>query len=140
MAATERLEIPADNMVRTSAFHSADFGFSYELWGEDAGMILTGPNEGINGDLHRHADAPHPTIVSTVDSIEQTVAQVEAHGGSAMGRIQMLNETGSGPKCSTARATRFVCSTTPPREARRHEAMCRTDARTLAAQENVIRT
>ncbi|MFT2711784.1 VOC family protein [Clavibacter sp. Sh2126] len=35
---------------------------------------------------------PHPTIVITVGSIEETVAQVEAHGGSVLGAIQMLDE------------------------------------------------
>ena len=93
MAAVEHFEIPADDMARASAFYSAVFGFRYEPWGEDAGMILTGSDDGIDGDLHRRADVPHPTIVITVDSIEETVAQVEAHGGSAMGAIQMLNET-----------------------------------------------
>jgi predicted enzyme related to lactoylglutathione lyase len=92
MAAVEHFEIPADDMARASAFYSAVFGFRYEPWGEDAGMILTGSDDGINGDLHRRADVPHPTIVITVDAIEETVAQVEAHGGSAMGGIQMLNE------------------------------------------------
>jgi predicted enzyme related to lactoylglutathione lyase len=93
MAAVEHFEIPADDMARASAFYSAVFGFRYEPWGEDAGMILTGSDDGIDGDLHRRADVPHTTIVITVDSIEETVAQVEAHGGSAMGGIQMLNET-----------------------------------------------
>jgi predicted enzyme related to lactoylglutathione lyase len=92
MAAVEHFEIPADDMARASAFYSAVFGFRYEPWGEDAGMILTGSDDGINGDLHRRADVPHPTIVITVDSIEETVAQVEAHGGSALGGIQMLNQ------------------------------------------------
>jgi predicted enzyme related to lactoylglutathione lyase len=92
MAAVEHFEIPADDMARASAFYSAVFGFRYEPWGDDAGMILTGSDDGINGDLHRRADVPHPTIVITVDSIEETVAQVEAHGGSAMGGIQMLNQ------------------------------------------------
>lgn len=93
MAAVEHFEIPADDMARASAFYTAVFGFRYEAWGEDAGMIITGSDDGINGDLHQRADVPHPTIVITVDSIEETVAQVEAHGGSAMGGIQMLNET-----------------------------------------------
>jgi predicted enzyme related to lactoylglutathione lyase len=92
MAAVEHFEIPADDMARASAFYSAVFGFHYEPWGEDAGMIITGSDDGINGDIHQRADVPHPTIVITVDSIEETVAQVEAHGGSAMGGIQMLNE------------------------------------------------
>ncbi|MBP2457114.1 putative enzyme related to lactoylglutathione lyase [Clavibacter michiganensis] len=92
MAAVEHFEIPADDMARASAFYTAVFGFTYEPWGDDAGMIITGSDDGINGDLHQRAEVPHPTIVVTVDRIEDTVAAVEAHGGSALGGIQMLNE------------------------------------------------
>jgi predicted enzyme related to lactoylglutathione lyase len=93
MAAVEHFEIPADDMARASAFYTAVFGFAYEPWGEDAGMIITGSDDGIDGDIHQRAEVAHPTIVITVDRIEDTVAQVEAHGGSALGGIQMLNAT-----------------------------------------------
>jgi predicted enzyme related to lactoylglutathione lyase len=93
MAAVEHFEIPADDVARASAFYTAVFGFTYEPRGEDAGMIITGSDDGINGDIHQRAEVPHPTVVITVDRIEDTVAQVEAHGGSALGGIQMLDET-----------------------------------------------
>jgi len=35
---------------------------------------------------------PHPTVVFTVDNIEQTVAKAVAAGGSQLGEIQPLTE------------------------------------------------
>ena len=93
MASVEHFEIPADDMNRASAFYSAVFGFRYEPWGEDMGMLMTGSAEGINGDLHQRDTSPHPTIVITVDNIEASIAAVIENGGERVGEIQPLDAT-----------------------------------------------
>jgi predicted enzyme related to lactoylglutathione lyase len=92
MASVEHFEIPADDMNRASAFYSAVFGFRYEPWGEGMGMLMTGSEAGINGDLHQRGATPHPTVVITVDNLEETIAAVVANGGEAIGDIQALDE------------------------------------------------
>lgn len=92
MAKVEHFEIPADDIERASAFYRDVFGFNYEPWGEDMGMITTGSDEGINGDLHVRAEVPHPTVVITVDNLEETLEAVKAHGGEQFGEIQNLDE------------------------------------------------
>jgi predicted enzyme related to lactoylglutathione lyase len=64
------------------------FDFGYEPWGEDMGMLRTGG--GIDGDLHQRGAAPHPTIVITVDRIEDTVELVLENGGEQVGEIHPL--------------------------------------------------
>ena len=92
MAKVEHFEIPADDIARASAFYREVFGFSYEPWGDEMGVIRTGSDDGINGDLHLRGTAPHPTIVITVDNLEQTLESVKANGGEQLGEIQQLDE------------------------------------------------
>ena len=46
------------------------------------------------GDLHQRSQVDHPTIVVTVDRIEETVAVAVEHGGEQLGEIQPLGESG----------------------------------------------
>ena len=96
MAKVEHFEIPVDDIARAQAFYSSVLGFDYEPWGEEMGMLKQPQDAGINGDLHVRGATPHPTVVFTVDRIEDTVAL----GGSTSG---------------TPRATSSDCTTTPPR-------------------------
>lgn len=93
MAHIEHFEIPADDIARAQAFYKATLGFDYEPWGEEMGMLTQPEGKGINGDLHLRGAAPHPTVVFTVDSIEETVAKVVANGGSQVGDIENMSET-----------------------------------------------
>lgn len=93
MAKVEHFEIPADDVERASAFYREVFGFDYEPWGEDMGMVTSGSGEGIGGDIHRRGEVPHPTFVITVDNLEDTLAAVIANGGEQFGEIQQLGET-----------------------------------------------
>lgn len=92
MAKVEHFEIPADDVQRASAFYRDVFGFQYEPWGDDMGMIRPESGEGIGGDIHVRAEVSHPTIVITVERIEESVAAVTAHGGELVGEIQDLDE------------------------------------------------
>lgn len=93
MAFVEHFEIPADDLARAQAFYKQVLGFDYEPWGDDMGVIRQPEKKGINGDLHQKDVLAHPTVVFTVESIEDTVAKVVANGGSQVGEIQSMGET-----------------------------------------------
>lgn len=92
MAFIEHFEIPADNIPRAQAFYSDVLDFGYEPWGDDMGMLTQPEGKGIDGDLHQRGAVPHPTVVFTVENIEETVAKAVANGGSQVGEIQPLDE------------------------------------------------
>jgi len=93
MAKVEHFEIPTDDITRAQNFYREVFQFSYEPWGDDMGVILAPEEGGINGDLHLRAEVPHPTVVFTVDSIEDTIATAIANGGEKVTEIQPLTPT-----------------------------------------------
>jgi predicted enzyme related to lactoylglutathione lyase len=92
MAKMEHFEIPVDDIDRAQAFYKDVLGFDYTPWGEEMGTITQPDGEGANGDLHVRDVVPHPTVVFTVDRIEDTVALAVAAGGEQVGEIQPLTE------------------------------------------------
>lgn len=94
MAFVEHFEIPADDIARAQAFYKTVLDFDYEPWGDDMGMLNQPEGKGINGDLHERGAAPHPTVVFTVDSIDAVLENVLANGGSKLGEIQPISDTG----------------------------------------------
>ena len=94
MAKMEHFEIPADDLGRAQTFYRDVLGYEFEPWGEDMGMLTQPDDEGVNGDLHRRAEVPHPTVVFTVDRIEDTIALAVASGGTQASEIQALGESG----------------------------------------------
>jgi len=93
MAKVEHFEIPVDDIGRAQAFYKQVLAFDYEPWADDQGMLTQPNGEGINGDLHVRSATPHPTVVFTVDNIEETIALAVANGGMQLGQIQPLTET-----------------------------------------------
>lgn len=93
MASVEHFEIPVDDIARAQSFYREALGFDYEPWGDEMGMLTTPTGKGIGGDLHVRGEVPHPTVVFTVDRIEDTLELVTAHGGEAFMQIQPLTET-----------------------------------------------
>jgi uncharacterized protein len=93
MAKVEHFEIPADDIERAQAFYREVLGFTYEPWDDQQGMLLNPDGAGINGDIHQRGPVPHPTVVFTVDRIEDTIAAAEARGGELVGSIGALGET-----------------------------------------------
>jgi predicted enzyme related to lactoylglutathione lyase len=89
----EHFEIPVDDIARASKFYSEVFGFEYEPWGDEMGMLRPAGGEGIGGDLHKRGEVPHPTVVITVDNLEDTLAAVIAGGGEQLGEIQSMGES-----------------------------------------------
>jgi predicted enzyme related to lactoylglutathione lyase len=92
MAKMEHFEIPVDDITRAQTFYSTVLGYQYEPWGDEMGMLRHPDGEGVNGDLHKRSTTPHPTVVFTVDRIEETVALAVANGGEQVGDIQPLDE------------------------------------------------
>lgn len=88
----EHFEIPVDDIARAQAFYSSVLGYEYEPWGEEMGMLRPPDGEGVGGDLHLRGATPHPTVVFTVDRIEDTIALAVAAGGEQIGQIQPLSE------------------------------------------------
>ena len=93
MAKVEHFEIPADDIERAQAFYAEVLGFTYEPWDDEMGMLRSPDGEGINGDLHRRGATPHPTVVFTVDRLEDTIDAATARGGELIGSIQPMGET-----------------------------------------------
>lgn len=93
MAKMEHFEIPADDIERARDFYRSVLGFEYEPWGDEMGMLRQPDGDGVDGDLHVRGPVPHPTVVFTVESIEDTVAAAVAAGGEQVGDIQPLGET-----------------------------------------------
>lgn len=93
MAKVEHFEIPVDDIRRAQAFYREVLGFDYEPWGDEMGAITQPAGEGIGGDLHLRGTVPHPTVVFTVDRIEETVVRAVSNGGAQVGEIQHLSET-----------------------------------------------
>lgn len=93
MAKMEHFEIPVDDIQRAQTFYRGVLGFGYEPWGEEMGMLRQPDGEGVNGDLHMRGPTPHPTVVFTVDRIEDVVAAAIAHGGEQIGQIEPMGES-----------------------------------------------
>ncbi len=93
MAKMEHFEIPVDDITRAQAFYTEVLGYQYEPWGDEMGILRQPESEGVNGDLHLRGATPHPTVVFTVDRIEDTLAVALANGGEQVGAIEPMGET-----------------------------------------------
>lgn len=93
MASVEHFEIPADDVARAQAFYGKVFGFTFEDWGDGNIMLHTGSDDGINGDIHQRGPVAHPTVVISVEDLEETIAAVAEGGGELVGEIQSMGET-----------------------------------------------
>ena len=93
MAKVEHFEIPADDVERAKAFYGGVFDFQFDDWDEDTVMIKPSGEDGMGGDIHKRSTVPHPTIVITVDDLDETMAAVIANGGEQVGQVMPLGET-----------------------------------------------
>jgi predicted enzyme related to lactoylglutathione lyase len=92
MAHVEHFEIPADDVARATSFYRTVFGWSTEAWDDD-NIMISPTGDGIGGDIHKRGALAHPTVVVTVDRIEETISAIEANGGRVLGEIQPLGDT-----------------------------------------------
>lgn len=93
MAKMEHFEIPVDDIQRAQTFYRDVLGFDYEPWGDEMGMLKQPDEEGVDGDLHVRGPVAHPTVVFTVDRIEDTLAAAVAAGGEQIGEIEVMDES-----------------------------------------------
>jgi uncharacterized protein len=81
-------EIPVDDPDRAEAFYGAVFGWKVERFPgapQYYGMATTGEGEdGINGALFQRGEARETSVTMGVDSIEDTMKQVESAGGTVV--------------------------------------------------------
>jgi predicted enzyme related to lactoylglutathione lyase len=81
-------EINADDVDRAIQFYSDVFGWKAEKWPGpmEYWLIMTGEGEpGIDGGIGERQDPPEATVNTIdVDSVDEYVAKVVAHGGSVV--------------------------------------------------------
>src|SRR5262245_9142768 len=88
-------EVPFDDKARATKFYSAAFGWQLtDIPEMNYVMATTTPSDenqrpkepgGINGGLfQRPAEAPHPAIYVSVDSIDEAIKKVQAAGGTVV--------------------------------------------------------
>lgn len=103
-------ELPADNRDRMTEFYTKAFGWNAEKMGPEMGnyvTVETGESDMktgrpkkpgyINGGLYvRTSDMPsqYPSIVISVDNIEDAMKMVEAAGGKVIGKPMEIPEVG----------------------------------------------
>jgi predicted enzyme related to lactoylglutathione lyase len=98
-------EMPAENKKRMSDFYSKAFGWQTQQLGPEMGEYVlvsttdTGQygmpkNPGtINGGFYQKTDDPvsnHPSVVISVDDINESVGKVKNSGGKILGEVQEI--------------------------------------------------
>ena len=88
MARPSHFEIPVDDPDRAEAFYRDVFGWTFQRFDSAPqyyGMATTGDeNPGINGALFQRGPDASVTLTMSVDSIEDAIAAVTAHGGKVL--------------------------------------------------------
>ncbi len=101
-------EMPAEDRKRMSDFYTNVFGWQTQQMGSDFGdyVVVTttestdkGPIKpgAINGGFYQKTDDPalqHPSIVISVDNINEHIKKVEQAGGKISGEIQNIPGVG----------------------------------------------
>jgi uncharacterized protein len=98
MGKVEHFEIPADDVAKAKAFYGAVFKWSFEDWPGGAVAIKSAAAEGetgvIGGDIYLRKEPAQPTVVVTVDDIEETLAAITEGGGKPLGKIEHFGDQG----------------------------------------------
>ena len=98
MGKVQHFEIPADDVGRAKNFYGSVFGWTYDEIDPETLMIHPGGDEGetgvIGGDIHKREEPTAPTVVITVDSIEDSLDAIAKTGGSPIGDIISMGEMG----------------------------------------------
>ena len=84
LARPVHFEIPVDDPDRAIQFYSEIFGWKIEKWPgpTDYWLIKTGEGPGIDGGFLRRRDPAQPCVNTIgVDNLDQTLKNVESHGG-----------------------------------------------------------
>ena len=111
-------EIPVDNPDRAEKFYADVFGWSFHRW-EGApsyyGLANTGEEgQGINGALFQRAENSVTTLTMDVNSIEEAIASVEAHGGKVLQGKTPIPTMGYFATCEDTEGNRIGLFTNDP--------------------------
>ncbi len=93
----QHFEIPAVDLPRSAAFYQTVFGWSIRSFDDDTVMIqrpapVDGEAPSIGGDLHHPTQAKGPTVVVSVESIDEAFARITAAGGSPASQIMDIGQ------------------------------------------------
>ena len=94
MGKVQHFEIPADDVGRAKAFYGDVFGWTYDEWDADTAMIHPAGDESIGGDIYKRDKPQAPTVVVTVDSIEDSLDAIITAGGQRLGAIETMEGMG----------------------------------------------
>lgn len=94
MGKVQHFEIPADDVSRAKAFYGGVFGWTYDDWDDENVMIHAAGDDSIGGDIYKRDKPTPPTVVITVDSIEDALDAIIKAGGQRLGAIEALGEMG----------------------------------------------
>ena len=94
MGKVQHFEIPADDVGRAKAFYGSVFGWTYEQFDDDNAMVNAASDDSIGGDIYKRDKPQPPTVVVTVDSIEESLDAIIKSGGQRLGSIETLEGMG----------------------------------------------
>jgi len=102
-------ELPAENKKRMTDFYSTAFGWKAEQLGPEMSeyVLVTTSEVGedrfpkqrgtINGGIYQKSDmtSPHPSVVISVDDINESIEKVKKAGGKVLGEPMPIPGVGS---------------------------------------------
>lgn len=94
MGKVQHFEIPADDTARAKAFYGSVFGWTYDEYDADTAMIHAASDDSIGGDIYKREEPQPPTVVITVESIEQSLDAIITAGGQRLGQIETMEGMG----------------------------------------------
>ncbi|HEY1330191.1 MAG TPA: VOC family protein [Actinomycetota bacterium] len=112
-------EIPVDDADRAEGFYETVFGWTFDRYPGAPnyyGLATTGKDEaGINGALFQRSDRSSvTTLTMSVDSIEDSIAKVEAAGGSVVQQKTPIPTMGWFATCTDTEGNTFGLYTDDP--------------------------
>jgi uncharacterized protein len=103
-------EMPAEDKKRMVKFYSAVFGWQTQQLGKEMGeyvVVTTAESDesgrpkmggAINGGFYQKTEDPvsnHPSVVISVDDINETVQKIKNGGGNVLGEVMQIHGIGS---------------------------------------------
>ena len=114
-------EIPVDDPDRAETFYGTVFGWTFQRYDgapEYYGMATTGDAQpGINGALFQRGDSGVTTLTMGVDSIDDTLVQIEKAGGKVLQGRTPIPAMGWFATCEDTEGNRFGLFTNDPNAA-----------------------
>lgn len=111
-------EIPVDDPDRAEKFYSTCFGWNFNRYPGAPmyyGLATTGDtNPGIDGALFQRSEGAATTLTMNVDSIEDSIATIEAEGGKVVTGKTPVPGMGYFATCEDTEGNKIGIFTTDP--------------------------